>query len=92
MTKTGTATFDNLSAHALVVPIACKAITIREQATTFTSDYRFSAPSSTDPQSRKLTGEPTQFAAGPGGMFEAGVTVGFIQPINGTMTFSFICE
>jgi hypothetical protein len=92
MTKTGTTTFDNLSAHALTVPIACKAVTIREQATTFTSDYWVSAPSSTDPQFRKLTGEATQFAAGPGGMFEAGVTVGFIQPASGTMTFSFICE
>ena len=92
MAKTSTVTFDNLSAHALVVPFFCRQVTLREQASGFTSDYWVSAPSSSDSQFPKLPAESTVFSAAPGSFFQANDVVGYIQPIAGTMTFSLICE
>lgn len=52
MAKTTTATFDSLSAHAVVAPVSCARITLRETASDAAPvSYTVFAPSSSDPDS-----------------------------------------
>lgn len=93
MTYTDQVTYDNLSLHAVTAPVPCRRITLRELASdTAPVAYNVAAPAATNAVFPKYPAETTVFEAGPGGFFEAGVTVGYVQPASGTVTFSRICE
>jgi hypothetical protein len=92
MAKTSTVTFDSLSAHALVVPVSCQRITLREAAgDSAPVPYTVYAPSASDPGFVKFAGEPTVFSSA-NGLIQKNDVVGYIQPANGTITFHLICE
>ena len=92
MAKTTSVTFDSLSAHAVVAPVSCARITLREIATDAAPvSYTVYAPSSSDTGFVKYPAETTVFAA-TNGLIQAGDTVGYVQPASGTITFTLICE
>ena len=92
MAKTTTVTFDSLSAHAVVAPVSCQRVTLRETASdTAPVSYTVFAPSSSDAGFVKFPGEATAFAAS-NGLIQAGDVVGYVQPASGTITFTLICE
>jgi hypothetical protein len=92
MAKTSTVTFDSLSAHALVAPVSCRRITLRETAgDTAPVSYTVFAPSSSDPGFVKYPAEATVFEA-VNGLIQANDVTGYIQPASGTITFTLICE
>ena len=93
MAKTSTVSFDSLSPHAVVAPISCRRITIRETASDATTlvSYTVFAPSSSDPGFVKYPGEATVFEA-VNGLTQASDVVGYIQPASGTVTFTLLCE
>jgi hypothetical protein len=93
MAFTDQVTYDSLSLHAVTAPIACRVITLRELATDAAPvGYNVAAPTSSNAVFPKLPLETVVFDAGPGRYFESGVTVGYVQPASGTVTFSRICE
>jgi len=93
LAKTTSYTFDNLSLHAVATPVACRRLTIRENANDASPvAYDVAAPLSTDVTFRKYPAEGTVFEAPPGQYFDANVVVGYIQPVAGTITFHAICE
>ena len=92
MAKTATVTFDSLSAHAVVAPVSCRAITLRETASDSSPvSYTVYAPSSSDPGFVKYPAESTVFSS-VNGMIQGGDIVGYVQPASGTITFTLICE
>lgn len=92
MAKTSTVTFDSISPHALVAPVSCRSITLRETASDAGPvSYTVFAPSSSDPGFVKYPAEATVFSANTG-LIQSGDTVGYIQPSTGTVTFTLICE
>ncbi len=93
MAKTTSVVYDSLSAHAVVAPVSCQRITLRETASdTAPVSYTVSAPSSSDPGFVKYPVEATVFASARNGLIQAGDTVGYVQPASGTITFTLICE
>jgi hypothetical protein len=92
MAKTTTVTFDSLSAHAVVAPVSCQRVTLRESAADASPvSYTVFAPTASDPGFVKYPAEATVFAA-TNGMIQAGDIVGYAQPASGTVTFTLICE
>ena len=92
MAKTTTVTFDSLSAHAVVSPISCQRLTLREIASDSSPvSYTVFAPSSSDTGFVKYPAESTVFAAS-NGLIQTGDVVGYVQPASGTITFTLICE
>jgi hypothetical protein len=92
MAKTATVTYDSLSAQAVVAPVSCQRITLRQTASDAAPvSYTVFAPSSADPGFVKYPAEATVFAAR-NGLIQAGDTVGYVQPASGTVTFTLICE
>ena len=92
MAKTATVTFDSLSAHAVVAPVSCRNITLRQTASDASPvSYTVFAPSSGDPGFVKYPAEATMFAA-TNGLIQSGDVVGYVQPSSGTITFTLICE
>ena len=92
MAKTTTVTFDSLSAHAVVAPVSCARITLRETASDASPvPYTVFAPSSADPGFVKYPAEATIFDA-TNALIQAGDIVGYVQPSSGTITFTLICE
>lgn len=92
-TDTGTVTYDDISLHAVIVPIACQRMTLRQRAQDAPPAlYDVAAPQSSNAPFRKFPGEPVVFEALPGTYLAAGATPGYIQPVGATITFSFICE
>jgi hypothetical protein len=92
MAKTTSVTFDSLSAHAVIAPVSCARITLRETASDIAPvAYTVFAPSSADTGFVKYPAETTVFAA-TNGLIQAGDTVGYVQPSSGTITFTIICE
>jgi hypothetical protein len=92
MAKTATVTFDSLSLHALVAPVSCRSITLRQTASDASPvSYNVSAPSAADPAFVKYPAEATAFVA-TNGLIQAGDIVGYVQPSSGTVTFTLICE
>jgi len=92
MAKTTTVTFDSLSPHALVAPVSCGRITLRETASDAAPvAYTVFAPSAADPGFVKFPAESTVFAA-TNGLIQASDVVGYVRPASGTITFTLICE
>lgn len=92
MAKTATVTFDSLSAHAVVAPVSCRNITLRQTASDSSPvPYTVFAPSASDPGYEKYPAEATVFAKA-NGLIQAGDIVGYVQPSSGTITFTLICE
>ena len=92
MAKTTTVTFDSLSAHALVAPVSCQRITLRETASDSSPvSYTVFAPSASDAGFVKYPAEATAFSTS-NGLIQAGDVVGYVQPASGTITFTLICE
>jgi hypothetical protein len=93
MAKTSTASFDNVgNPDPVIAPVSCFKIELREQGAAATTDYIVHAPTASDPGYRKLAGEATVFRALPGQMFQSGDTVGYLETVTGTVSFSLICE
>ena len=96
MTFTDQVTFDNLSLHAVVAPVPCRRITIRELASDTTPlAYNVAAPLSSNAVFPKYPAESVVFESrpnDPNDFFAQGTIVGYIQPVGGTVTFSRICE
>jgi hypothetical protein len=92
MSKTTTVTFNSLSAQAVVAPISCQRLTLREIASDGAPvSYTVFAPSSSDTGFVKYPGESTVFAAS-NGLIQGGDIVGYVQPASGTITFTILCE
>lgn len=92
MAKTTSVNYDSLSAHAVIAPVSCQRITLRETASDAAPvAYTVCAPSSSDPGFVKYPAEATVFAAR-NGLIQAGDVVGYVQPASGTITFTLICE
>ena len=92
MAKTTSVIYDSLSAHAVIAPVSCQRITLREIASDAAPvSYTVCAPSSSDPGFVKYPAEATVFAAS-NGLIQSGYVVGYVQPASGTITFTLICE
>jgi hypothetical protein len=93
MPYTDTVTFDNLSFHAVTAPIVCRKIILREVATDASpTPVSLAAPLDTNVAFQLAPLETVTFDAGEGKAFEAGTTAGYIKPLNGTVTFSRLCQ
>jgi hypothetical protein len=93
MTFTDQASYDNVGFDPVITAVACRRLTIRELATSGTPGaYSVAAPLSSNAVFPKYPAESTTFEAAPGTMFDAGVTVGYIQASAGTIVFSRIHE
>lgn len=93
MAKTTQFTVDNVgNPEAVTADQTCRKITIREQGAAGTTDYFVRAPTSTDAQYRKVAGESTVFEAYGNNLFQQGDTVGYVETVSGSVTFSKICE
>lgn len=77
--------------EAVVVPVACKIVEVREQGDP-TTDYFVRAPAITDPQHRRFAGSATIFRAPVGRLFQDGETVGYLETVAGSVTFSGITD
>ena len=92
MAKTTTVTFDSSSAHAVIAPISCTRITLREIASDAAPvAYTVFAPSATDTGFVKFPAEATIFAA-TNSLIQSGDIVGYVTPASGTITFTILCE
>lgn len=86
---------DNLAYVAVVAPVFCKKLTVRQVQSDITQlDYDVAAPSSANAAYRKNQGEQTEFAGGhqEQNCIQAGTTVGYIKTATGTADFSVITE
>lgn len=101
--RTFNTSLDSLGAHALLAPVRCKKITIREAPNPSTyitcwgvsNARRTSGPNptqDTDPytvyQGEAVTFTPT----GPDDQFDIDETIGFMQAGTGTITLAWTCE
>ena len=75
----------------VVVPISCKSIEVREQGDP-TTDYFVRAPDKASPQHRRFAGAATIFRAYGGRVFQPGETVGYLETVAGSVTFSGITD
>jgi len=90
--KTFQFTVDNVGGpEAVVVPIACKIVEVREAGDP-TTDYFVRAPSTTDPQHRRFAGSATIFRALHGQTFQPNETVGYLETVAGSVNFSGITD
>jgi hypothetical protein len=94
VTKTFSFVVDTVAGgEALIVPVACRRVTVREDGAVATAGYKLMAPSNADVAYVKLAGEATTFEAyPPGTLIHAGQLLGYFQAISGSMTFTGICE
>ena len=77
--------------EAIIVPVACKMVEIREQGDP-TTDYFIRAPGITDAQHRRFAGSATIFRAPAGRLFQANETVGHAETVTGSVAFSGITD
>lgn len=93
MAFTDSISIDNLSMHAITVPVACQKMTIREQASDVSPvAYSIAAPFSSNTAFPKYPGETTEFGASGKNLLQPNQIVGYIQSSSGTVTFDRICE
>ncbi len=89
MANTYTFSVDNVgNPEPVVAQGPYRKIVVREQGAAATTDYFLRQPYNTSPLVRKVAGESTLFDAGEGNRFQAGQTIGYLETVTGTVTFS----
>jgi hypothetical protein len=75
----------------VVVPTSCRVVEVREQGDP-TTDYFVRAPAITNPQHRRFAGAATIFRATGKRTFQPNETIGHLETITGSVTFSGITD
>lgn len=79
------------NAEAVVVPISCKSVEVKEFGDP-TTDYFVRAPALANTQHRRFAGSATIFRATGGRAFQPGEIVGYLETVSGSVTFSGITD
>ncbi len=77
--------------EAVIVPTSCRSVEVREQGDP-TTDYFVRAPNNNSPQHRRFAGSATIFRARGNRVFQPGETVGYLETVAGSVTFSAITD